>query len=114
MKNLNTYLRTLRKQSGLSQMELAYLLGFGTESLVGKHERWERAPSFGNLMAYEHVFQKSSRQMFLGMYEKVGKRVDVRAEKLCLSLNRRPSSAIRDRKLKFLRAILSQETSRQF
>jgi|SRR6266576_4678451 len=53
---LENYLRTYRKQSGLSQDEVAFLLGCQTGTKVSRYERFARKPSLETLFAYEVVF----------------------------------------------------------
>ena len=50
---LQNYLRTYRKRSGLSQDEVAFLLGCQTGAKVSRYEPFARKPSLETLFAYE-------------------------------------------------------------
>jgi len=62
---LENYLRTYRKQSGLSQDEVAYLLGCQNGTKVSRYERFARKPSLETLFAYEVVFGAPAREQLL-------------------------------------------------
>ena len=70
---LENYLRTYRKRSGLSQDEVAYLLGCQNGTKVSRYERFARKPSLETLFAYEVVFGAPARELFAGVYQKVGR-----------------------------------------
>ena len=71
---LENYLRTYRKRSGLSQDEVAFLLGCQNGTKVSRYERFARKPSLETLFAYEVVFGASARELFAGAYQKVEKK----------------------------------------
>lgn len=111
MKKLADYLKAYRKRSGLSQEELAFLFGAETDSVVWLYEHGLRTPGLVNLVTYEYVFQVSSRELFAGIYEKVGKETDARAKKLLTLINRKSLTSGHARKSSFLNAILSREVN---
>ena len=103
---LQNYLRTYRKRSGLSQDEVAFLLGCqGTK--VSRYERFVRKPSLETLFAYEVVFGAPARELFAGAYQKVEKRISNRAQLLTRKLNRATPDRMATRKLQILKAITS-------
>lgn len=106
MKKLSNYLRAFRKRAGLSQEELSFLFGHETESLVWHHESG-RVPVFETLVAYEYVFQTNCRELFTGIYEKVGQKVLARAQALHRSLSRKPYTPDRARKIEFLKKLIA-------
>src|SRR5882724_5813154 len=104
---LENYLRTYRKRSGLSQDEVAYLLGCQSGTKVSRYERSGRKPSIETLFAYELVFGAPSRELFAGVYQKVEKKILNRAQLLTRKLNRATPNSMATRKLQILKAITS-------
>jgi transcriptional regulator with XRE-family HTH domain len=104
---LENYLRTYRKRSGLSQEEVAFLLGCQTGTKVSRYERFARKPSLETLFAYEVMFGAAARELFAGSFEKVEKRISHRAQLLTRKLNRATPSSMATRKLQILKAITS-------
>lgn len=51
------YLKTHRKQLGLSQLELGQLLGYKDQGQVSRHERSQSTPSLEAALAYEVIFR---------------------------------------------------------
>ena len=99
---LSNYLRTHRKRSGLTQDELALLLGCRSGSKVSRHERGGRIPTIGALLAYEVVFGTPSRDLFRGVYDRVLREVRRRAQRLSRRVDARPLTPALKRKLDFL------------
>lgn len=106
MKKLSSYLRAFRKRAGLSQKELAFLFGCDTESIVWHHEQG-RAPAFDAVVAYEYIFQTGCRELFAGVYQKVGQRVIARARPLHRRLSGKPHTPERARKIIFLKNLIA-------
>ena len=104
---LENYLRTYRKQSGLSQDEVAYLLGCQNGTKVSRYERFARKPSLETLFAYEVVFGAPARELFAGAYQKVEKKMSKRAQLLARKISRATPNSMATRKLQILKAITS-------
>jgi len=104
---LENYLRTYRKRSGLSQDEVAYLLGCQNGTKVSRYERFARKPSMETLFAYEVVFGAPARELFAGGYQKVERTTQKRAQLLTRKLNRATPDKMATRKLQILKAITS-------
>ena len=104
---LQNYLRTYRKRSGLSQDEVAYLLGCQNGTKISRYERFTRKPSLESLFAYEVMFGAPARELFAGAYQKVEKRISNRAQLLTRKLNRATPNRMATRKLEILQAITS-------
>ena len=104
---LENYLRTYRKRSGLSQDEVAFLLGCQKGTKVFRYERFVRKPSLESLFAYEVVFGTPARELFADAYQKVEKRISNRAQLLTRKLNRATPDRMATRKLQILKAITS-------
>jgi transcriptional regulator with XRE-family HTH domain len=79
---LSNYLRTNRKRLGLSQVEVAFLLGTQTGAQVCRHEQFAREPSLETALALEVIYQKPVRDLFAGLYAKVEQEVGERANVL--------------------------------
>lgn len=77
-----SYLRTHRKKSGLSQSELASILGLVTELQISRHERSLTLPLFLTAISYEIVFQVPISELFPGLYETVRQNIDERLSEL--------------------------------
>jgi transcriptional regulator with XRE-family HTH domain len=75
-------LRTLRKKSGLTQAELAEILGFNAETPISEHERSQVVPNLLTAMAYEVIFGIPISHQFLGLFEAVEASVEIRLAQL--------------------------------
>jgi len=96
-------LRNHRRRAGLSQIEVAFLLGSqrGTDKVHQEafiHEATLRAA-----MAYEVIFRASLKELFASVYQKVERDVIKRADKL---LRRLPADSMTREKLRTLMAIV--------
>jgi transcriptional regulator with XRE-family HTH domain len=77
-----SYLRSHRKRSGLSQKEVASLLGYKHEGEISRHERLLSAPPFHVALAYEALYRVPVAQIFPGIYESRKEEVETRLAKL--------------------------------
>ena len=106
---LKNYLRTYRKRAGLSQGEVAFLLGCEDGTKVSRYERFSREPNFQTAIACEVLFGASSRELFAGVFQKVEKETKKRARLLVRRMSN--SKALSERsiaqKLEALQAIAS-------
>lgn len=75
---LASYLRTHRRKSGLTQHELARILGYAHGGPISRHELAADAPSFLAGLSYEAVFRISVSEMFPGIYEEIEKTIESR------------------------------------
>ncbi len=62
-------LRTLRLNSGLTQKELAHLLGFGSEVPISRHERSKTVPNLLTALGYQAIFRVAVSELFPGLYQ---------------------------------------------
>jgi transcriptional regulator with XRE-family HTH domain len=85
---LANYIRAYRKKSGLSQREVAYLLGCETGAQVSRYERRRRMPPVQTALACQAVFGTPVADLFAGTYETAAKKVKRRAQKLGLELQK--------------------------
>jgi transcriptional regulator with XRE-family HTH domain len=65
------HLRRLRKRSGLSQREVAYILGSCSGSAVSRHELSNALPDLLMALGYEAIFKASISELFPGLYQTV-------------------------------------------
>jgi len=64
---LPNYLRSHRKRLGLSQDELAFLLGSQSGAKVSRYESFTRVPSLETALALEIILKKPARELFGGL-----------------------------------------------
>jgi len=99
-------LRSLRIRSGLSQKEIADLLGFRTDSAAFRHECGKTIPDLRAAMGYEVVFRVPISLQFPALYRSVEPVIQDRILRLKELLQEQPGkgpNAARDaRKLEFL------------
>jgi transcriptional regulator with XRE-family HTH domain len=69
---LVNYIRVRRRQAGLSQRELAQILGYRNEGVVSRHERFRSVPPLLMALGYEVVFQTSVSELFPGLRQTIG------------------------------------------
>jgi transcriptional regulator with XRE-family HTH domain len=106
-RRLPNYLRTFRKRAGLSQKDVAFLLGCTNESKASRYERFVREPTLTTALACEALFGVPLSELFAGMYDDASESVIARARSLIEQIEKQPESAL-DRKRKFLEALLSK------
>ena len=99
---IGNYLRAHRKKSGLSQRELAILVGYVNEFQISRHERSVAPPPFLVSLAYSAVFGVSVAEIFTGFHSVVTQSVWRNLEKMKTELIGRtegenPSRAIRQK-----------------
>lgn len=92
---LASYLRYHRKRSGLSQKELAMLLGYPDEGPVSRHERLYCTPPFRIALGYETVFRIPASELFPATLQEISQDVEVRLTKLESQLS---NSSVKGRK----------------
>ncbi len=105
---LQNYLRMTRRQSGLSQEDVAFLLGSEEGSRVCRHEQFASKPTIEVALAYEVIFQKSVRDLFAGFFAKIERGVAERAMHLTAQLDAGERNHGRGRKLLTLTAITAR------
>jgi len=75
LERIANYLRSHRRKSGLSQRELAQIVGFFTGVQVSKHERSVVIPALLIAVGYEVIFRVSIAELFPGLYQSVEGRI---------------------------------------
>jgi transcriptional regulator with XRE-family HTH domain len=79
---LSNYLISNRKRLGLSQDEVAFLLGAQSGSKVSRYERFAREPSLATALAFEAIFQRPVSELFAGFYQNIDREVAARTKAL--------------------------------
>jgi len=79
---LDNYLLMYRRRAGLTQKELAFLLGWNASSTVSRHERRECVPLLPIALAYEAVLKAPVSELFAGISQGVEQRTRERAQLL--------------------------------
>ena len=72
------YLRTHRKQAGLSQREVSHLLGYKNQWQVSRHERGQAVPPFLIALAYEVIFRTPVASIFAQARATTERSIEVR------------------------------------
>lgn len=103
---LSNYLKTYRKSMGLSQTEVARLLGCSSGAKVSRYERFIRQPSLETVFAFEVVFGAPGRELFAGMFERVWRKTIRRSRAMVIRLSKSSMDQRTVYKLKALRAII--------
>lgn len=83
---LGSYLKSHRKRSGLSQKQLAELLGYDSRSVVSRHECSNSMPSLEIVLAYQAIFRVPVSDLFLGIYQKIEKVIEAQLADLRATL----------------------------
>ena len=98
-------LRTLRMRSGLSQREVAEILGFRSDSPAFRHECAKAIPDLRTAMAYEIIFRAPISSQFPKLYRAIEPLVEQRILQLRKRLEEQsgkgPNAARDARKLEF-------------
>jgi len=68
---LVNYLRAQRKRAGLSQKEVAFLLGYSQQDAISKHEAFESVPPLIMALGYQAIFRVPLSELFAGLREAV-------------------------------------------
>lgn len=68
---IENYLRTHRKRSGLSQEDVAFLLGLKSGQIISRYERLDRVPSLETAFACQVLFDTLPHELYPGLYAKV-------------------------------------------
>jgi transcriptional regulator with XRE-family HTH domain len=107
---LRNYLRTYRRRSGLSQDEIAQLLGTSSGTKISRYENFARLPSVGGILGCEIIFNQPASRLFAGAYEAAHKAVRARAKRLAKTLAAQAGNPRTARKLALLRIIVDSKS----
>jgi transcriptional regulator with XRE-family HTH domain len=102
-RSVQNYLRTVRKESGLTQDEVGFLLGSPNGGIVSRYEQFNRLPSLETAYALEALFGMPGRELFAGTFDKAKRQLAKRAKILEKRLT--TPDALTERKLRTLRSV---------
>lgn len=105
-KKLQNYLRTYRKRFGLTQGEVAYLLGCQNGAMVSRYEHYRRRPSLKTVFAYQAIFKVPPHELFPGIYEEVETEISKRLQDLAKRIEHNNPNRRDQHKLKNINNIL--------
>lgn len=88
-RRLSNYLRTHRRNVGLTQRELEQIVGYCDDGAVSRHERFQVTPPLVVALAYEIVFRVPVSQIFAGLRDEVEENVEERLVTLEKDLQQR-------------------------
>jgi DNA-binding XRE family transcriptional regulator len=106
-KRLHNYLLTHRKRFGLTQAEVAFLLGCRHKTKVSDYEQHARRPVLETALAYELVFGTPVRELFAGIADEV----EIITHRRARALARKLSAATQTPRIVRKLELLSQITS---
>ncbi len=89
--SLDNYIEMLRQRHGLSQSELAVLIGVEQRASVSQFERGIRQPNLETLLALQIVLGANAEDIFAGVAHDVRDRVTSKARALLESIDDTPS-----------------------
>jgi transcriptional regulator with XRE-family HTH domain len=105
---VKSYLRTYRRRSGLTQAEVAFLLGVHSGAKVSRYERLSRRPSFQTALGLQAVFGIPTEALLPVISAEVERKIMARANLLSRRLERHSDSARTKRKLRFLTSVAAR------
>jgi len=100
---LGSYLRTHRKKAGLTQHQLALLLGHGHRGSVSRHECAASVPPLPIALQYEAIFRVPISDLFPGVYQAIESATETRLAEMESALQQKSA---RDRNAKATARIL--------
>ena len=100
-------LRSKRKENGLTQEEVAFLLGTNTGTQVSQYEGLRRQPGIETMLAYQAIFGEPVEKLSPVLNEKVVEKTKDRAQALLEQLDDREAN---ERKRQLLKSIIARKT----
>jgi transcriptional regulator with XRE-family HTH domain len=79
---LDNYLRARRKQSGLTQTELAFLVGYENAAQMSRYEKRHTLPPLETAIACEAIFGVPITELFAGTRQRIVRSVEKRRSEL--------------------------------
>lgn len=110
---LGCYLRAYRIRAGLTQKDVAALLGMGTGSTISRSEKGQCMPSLQVLLGYCVLFETHPENLVPGIIRNIEKVVCARAHVLTGKLRKRHATPMVLERLKFIENLsqLQEKTS---
>jgi transcriptional regulator with XRE-family HTH domain len=104
---IKTYVRPLRRRWGLTQKELAFLIGAKSGTVVSRIEGVKRTPKLAAVLACALVFGVAPAELFPVLISQIHEDVRRRVNELYEELQGNPGKLTR-KKLDFLEAVLAR------
>lgn len=98
-------------QLGLTQEELANLLGCDTGENICRFERHTRVPKLEVALAYQIIFNVSVHELFPDIYENVEQLIRQRAGRLLEIIKNNQELTVPECKIKTLNSIVSKKST---
>lgn len=111
-RKLPNYIRHHRKRLGLSQEDVAFLLGWNGSAQTSRYEHFCRIPTLRTALALSVIFQAPIHELFSGEKQEVRQAVSKRAQVLDRQLQLKKPGRSSARKLIFLKSIIDPESNR--
>jgi DNA-binding XRE family transcriptional regulator len=92
---LTNYLRAHRRKTGLTQHDLARVLGYDNREAIARHERLESMPSLLMALSYEAVYHVPVSEIFAGLAGTVELNVEAQLAEFESHLGERSASGPR-------------------
>src|SRR5215471_14281398 len=105
---ISSYLRAYRRRSGLTQAEVCFLLGAGSDAQMSRYERLTRRPGLHTTFGLQVIFGLATRDILPREFLAVEQKVIARAHLLSRRLERETNTALTRRKLQFLSTLISR------
>ncbi len=102
-------LRAHRKESALSQSEIAFLLGANCSSKICRYEQMIRDPELETVLGFEAIFDRPVSELFPGLYAKVEAAVRKRARALAKRVLNADTDARRKQKRNTIAEIIKRK-----
>lgn len=110
---MRNYIRAYRKRAGLTQDEVAILLGCQSGTKVSRLERLSRKPSLQVVFACQVLFGIPAHELFPGIYQEVEQLTVTRATKLLQNLKDLPLDPASKMRRELLRRLVIQHENRR-
>lgn len=104
-RKLQNYIRTYRRRYGLTQKDLAFLLGIKDSAKISKYENFHLLPSLEAALALQALFNVPIAELFAGAYEQVEKNTSKRARILQRKMQNAKPNRANVQKAEYLRAV---------
>ena len=110
---LENYLRTYRRKSGLTQREVAFLLGWKNGAQLSRYEKRHTLPPLRTALAFEAIFKVPLGELFAGVRNSVDRDVLTRVDELVAGLHEKNDKGRQGRLTARKLCWLSQTHSRE-
>ncbi len=91
-KVVGNYVRVHRRRAGLSQTDLATIVGHAKSAQIARHERNQSIPPLLTAFAYEVIFDVPMSRLFPGLWETVAAGIEISLDEFEKRLERQPET----------------------